>query len=399
MSGGKEMRILEVGKFYPPPFGGMETVLHGLVTELSKDAEVDVIVANTLAQTERSALGRGSLVKVASFGTLAGTSICPTMPLILRDLFRRKAYDIVHLHLPNPTGHFALQATLPKAVKMVVTWHSDIVRQKRLFKFYYPFLRSLLDSAAAIVAATPKNFDSSTQLSRERYSWKMHALPFGIDVTAFRESPDSLRIKREIKAKHAGNIIFACGRHIYYKGFEYLIEAVSRVEGVTLLLGGKGPLTPSLQALARRLGCADRVTFLGFIPEKELPGYYRAADVVCMPSVDPSEAFGMVQLEAMACEKPVVCCELGNGVTFVNKNGETGLVVAPRDANALAETLRELLGNAALRISMGKAGFRRVCSNFSLDSMREGHVRLFRTLLETEMATERTVANLGLGGD
>jgi glycosyltransferase involved in cell wall biosynthesis len=378
------MRILEVGKFFPPPFGGMETVLHSMVKEFSKEDDVEVVVANDKPGMESANLGKSRIHKVGAYGTFAGTSICPSMPFTLRRLFRENPYDIVHVHLPNPTGHLSLEFSMPRSSKLVVTWHSDIVRQKRLMKIYSPLLSRLLDRASAIVAATPKNFSSSTQLDLERFSGKMHAIPFGIDIDFYRETEAIRGKKGEIRNRYGNKIIFACGRHIYYKGFEFLIQAISRLEGAVLLLGGRGPLSESLEALARDCGCADRVHFLGYVAEADIASYYHSSDIVCMPSVDLSEAFGMVQLEAMACGKPVVCCELGNGVTYVNLPGVTGLAVSPRDPEALADAIRTLLEDSGLRDKMGRAGYDRVRREFSLETMRMRYSSLFRSIVHGE---------------
>ena len=129
-------------------------------------------------------------------------------------------------------------------------------------------------------------------------------------------------------------------------------------------------------------GLVERVLFTGRIPEEALPAYYHAADVYCLPSVEPSEAFGLVQLEAMACRKPVICCELNNGVSYVNQHEVTGLVVPPRYCHALAWALNELLSDEPKRKNMGEAGYARAHSEFTLERMREGTLQVYRQVLE-----------------
>jgi glycosyltransferase involved in cell wall biosynthesis len=376
----KRLRILQVGKFFPPPFGGMETVLYNLIQVLARDVEIEVVVAHTINRNETVVQENTIIHKVRSLGTLAGTSICPTMPYVLWRMLRKRHFDVVHIHLPNPTGHLALRLAMPKDTKLVVTWHSDIIRQKRMMVFYLPLLRNFLKRADAVLAATPKNFSSSTQIETASYPEKLHALPFGIDLDAYLETPSVMTRAREIRAKFGNEIIFACGRHIYYKGFEYLIQAMPKIRQGTLLLGGRGPMSQELEVLAKRIGCAARVHFLGFIPQEEIAAYYHASAVVAMPSVDKSEAFGMVQLEAMICGKPVVCCELHNGVSYVNQHGVTGLVVEPRNPDVLADALNSLMENPRLREKMGIAGRQRVQKEFSLEAMRAAHLNLFSEL-------------------
>lgn len=374
------MRILQIGKFWPPPFGGMETVLRDLVGELAKGAVVDVLVANHENRTTVERLGkRGILVRAASRGTAAGVSMAPGFPALLKRLLRTRAYDAVHVHLPNPLAHGALSLTGYKG-KVVLQWHSDIIRQRNLLRLYAPFMKRLLERADAIIAATPKHFASSTQIDAARHGHKCRSIPYGINLAQFDATPEVREAAAALRDGIPGPIVFACGRHIYYKGYEHLIRAMRDVEGATLILGGKGPLTPSLRALAQSCGVADRVRFAGFIPDEDLAAYYHAADVVCMPSVEPTEAYGMVQVEAMACGKPVVCCELGNGVTWVNIHGETGLVVPPRDVPALAVALNTVLGDADLRRRLGTAGRARAEREFTLEGMGERYLRALREI-------------------
>jgi rhamnosyl/mannosyltransferase len=167
---------------------------------------------------------------------------------------------------------------------------------------------------------------------------------------------------------------------VYYKGYEYLLQAMKNVDAV-LLLGGTGPLSDRLTQMASSLKLEDRIVFLGRVPDEELPAFYHACDLYCMPSVERSEAFGLVQVEAMACRKPVVCCELNNGVTYVNKHGITGMVVPPRDPAALASALNELLGDDRKRVMMGEAGYARAKEEFTIDRMCRDTLKLYREVL------------------
>ena len=194
----------------------------------------------------------------------------------------------------------------------------------------------------------------------------------------------------KLRACYPGRkIIFAVGRHVYYKGFEYLIRAMMAVRQDTLLiLGGTGPLSGDLKTLAATEGVENRIVFAGRIPDEELPAYYHAADVFCLPSVEPSEAFGLVQVEAMACGKPVVCCELGNGVSYVNQHEVTGFVVPPRDPVALAEALNRLLDSGELRQKMGEAGRARAENEFTLERMWQDTLAIYQ-----RVAGSRTTSN------
>ena len=206
-------------------------------------------------------------------------------------------------------------------------------------------------------------------------------IPYGFDPAMLGASAESRRKLDELLVEGGGRpVIFAVGRHVYYKGFDVLIRAMKNVDA-NLWIGGRGPLTASLTQLTIDLALADRVKFVGFIPDPLLCAYYQACDVFCMPSVARSEQFGLVQLEAMYCRKPVVATRLGTGVEFVTLDGETGLLVPPGDVNALATALRSLIADSALRARLGTAGNRRVSELFSVEQMVQKTVAVYHRVL------------------
>lgn len=374
------MKALHFGRFYNDSFGGLERHVALLLRGLSRDIHVDNLVANERFEAEELTVDGYRVYKIPSLGLLAGTSLCPTMPLWTRRLHQKNHYNIVHLHFPDPMAHLAA-SVLPKEVKVIISWHSDIVRQKNALKLYRPFLDRIVGRAVAVIAATPAHFSSSSQLGVCSDPGKRHVVPYGIDFSPF-DASSAMAAGIALRGRyHDRPIIFAVGRHVYYKGFEFLIRAMKSVDkNAILLLGGSGPLSNDLKALAKEAEVADRVHFLGRIADEELPAYFHAADVFCMPSVEPSEAFGMVQVEAMSCRKPVICCELNNGVTYVNQHGKSGLVVPRRDVPALADAINTLLHDDALRINMGVAGRARAESEFTLQRMWSGMMDVYKSL-------------------
>lgn len=344
--------------------------------------QVTNVVANETCRNEIVRRGSYEIHKIASIGTLAGTSLCPTMPYHVRKMHAREHYDIIHLHFPDPMSHLAY-SFLPSTTKLVISWHSDIIRQKKLLTLYQPFLNHVVAKADAIIAATPKHFSSSTQMDACRDPRRKHVVPYGVDLGRFEQSDQNMQGARRLKEKYPGKkIIFALGRHVYYKGYDYLIRAMQQLNGnIILLLGGCGPKTLELQELTAKLGLTDKVIFLGRIPDDELPHYYHSCELFCMPSVEASEAFGLVQMEAMACGKPIVCCELNNGVTYLNRSAKTGLVVPPRNPEALAEALNDLLTDEQKRLAYGKEAYARVCQEFTLKQMTEGTLAVYRSVL------------------
>lgn len=371
------IRALTFGRFADSDYGGLERYVFALASSLRDDVHFTNIVA--LRGPPPDIAMAGKTVYAKPIASLGNTPICPGMVWQARRLHRLDPFDIAHLQFPaDPMAHAAM-SMLPATVKRVITWHSDIVRQKSLLRLYRPFLDRLLQSADAIILPTPAHLAASGQLDVVRSSGKFSVVPFGFDLSRFQARPPGAEA---IRARHPGRLlVFALGRHVYYKGFEYLIEALRDVPDVHFILGGRGPLTEELQDRAAQLGLGGRIEFAGRIPDAELPAYYHACDVFCMPSVERSEAFGIVQIEAMACGRPVVCCELHNGVTWVNRDGETGLVVPPANARALANALIRLRDDDALRAELGAGARARALAEFSEEVMAHRTLEVYRSVL------------------
>jgi rhamnosyl/mannosyltransferase len=371
------IRVLTFGRYADADFGGVERYVIELARVLRGEAHFTNIVAARGAAPDLEMAG--DTVYARPIGHIGGVPFCPGMPFHARRLHAEAPFDIVHLQFPCDPGAHLAASLLPPTVKRVITWHSDVVRQKRLLRFYRPFQRRLLRGADAIILPTPAHRTSSAQLADIEDHGQFHVVHYGFDLSRFDARPAAAD---GIRKRHPGRfLIFALGRHVYYKGYEYLIRALPLVPDSALVLGGRGPLTGVLVELARSLGIEERVEFTGRIPELELPAYYHASDVFCLPSVEQSEAFGIVQLEAMACRKPVVSCELGNGVSYVNRHGVTGLVVPPANPAALAAAFNRLRGDEPLRKDMGEAGRARARSEFTIDAMARGTLTVYRAVL------------------
>ena len=177
-------------------------------------------------------------------------------------------------------------------------------------------------------------------------------------------------------------LLLTVGRHVSYKGYGYLLSAMARLRSdAVLVMVGTGVLTSALQQQASELGLMQRVLFLGEVDRPELVAAFHACDVFCLPSVVPSEAFGIASAEAMACGKPTVVCELHNGVNYLNRAGETSLVVPPRDVPALVDALDTLARDDVLRSRLGAAARAWVRREFSLEAMKQGTLAVYRSLL------------------
>ena len=371
------IRVLTFGRYADDNFGGLERYVFELARALEPEVRYTNIVAERGGAPDLEMVGE--TVYARPWARLAGTPVCPTMPWHALRRHWRLPFDIVHLQFPaDPMAHLSYEL-MPRSVKRVIGWHSNIVRQQRLLKLYRPFLDHSLRAADAIIAATPAHISSSEQLSPVRETARFRVVPYGFDLSRFERRPALADvIRRRLGGKF---LVFALGRHVYYKGFEFLIRALAGVPEATLALGGQGPLTADLRRVAREARVEDRVEFVGRIPDQDLPAWYHACDAFCLSSIEPAEAFGIVQVEAMACGKPVVCCQLGNGVNWVNRDGETGLTVPPGNIEALTAALARLQGDPDLRARLGEQGRRRAWSEFTSAAMAKATLEVYREVL------------------
>jgi glycosyltransferase involved in cell wall biosynthesis len=372
----RQLSVLHLGKFYPPYRGGIESHLHALCRELIKSITVDVIVANETNRLRESQIDGVRVRRLPRLFNLGATPICPSM---VREIGRNDA-DIVHLHLPNPLAALAYLASGHKD-RLIIAWHSNIVRQKTVAKMLRPLDDALIARASALIASSSNYVDSSPILSRNRD--RCRVIPYGIDADAFRLRDAETAAK--IGERYGSRIVLAVGRMVYYKGFEYLVRAMAGVRG-HLLLVGEGPLLKKLERQAFDAGAMDRITFLGRVSQEEMIGYLHAADVFVMPSIARSEAFGIAQLEAMACGKPVVNTRLESGVPSVSIDGETGFTVAPADSDALAVAINRLLDDPGLRNQYGAAAARRARDEFSIDRIVDRTLKLYREVMANNLA-------------
>jgi rhamnosyl/mannosyltransferase len=304
--------------------------------------------------------------------TVAGAPICPRLPHTIREANA----DIIHIHTPHPAALLGYLVSGARG-RLICTYHSDIVRQRILGTLVAPLQDSALRRAKAIIASNPNLLASSPVLSRHRE--RSVVVPFGIQYSLY-QSP-GLQAVNAIRERFGAPIILAIGRLVYYKGFEFLIRAIAGLRvPAKLLIIGDGPLRTALETEIKALALSDRVHLLGNVADTT--AYYQACDLFVLPSIARSEAFGIVQLEAMACGKVVINTDIeGSGVTFVSHNGETGLTVPPADASALESAISRLLSDDRLRTQFGQAGKQRVQEKFTLNAMLDNTLAVYHRVM------------------
>lgn len=371
------MKVLQVSKFFPPVLGGIEAVAWELCEGLNKAGiRTDVLCANQGWRTLRERAPSGyDVCRAGSMGMLLATSMAP--PMAWQFMRSASRYDIVHLHMPDPMAAFALWAARPRC-KVVVHWHSDVIRQRAALKVYEPLQTWLLQRADAIIATSQPYAESSEPLQPWRH--KVSVIPIGIsDNHSEACSIKAATIRQRFRGRR---IVFALGRMTYYKGFDVLIDAASALpEHTVVVIGGEGELLEPYRKTVVERGLAGKVHLLGHINDDELASHFEACDVFCMPSTLRAEAYGVAIVEAMVMGKPIVATDIpGSGVPWVNLDGQTGFNVGVRQPAQLSATLTRLLEDKALRDRLGAAARQRYQSEFNNQLMTHRVSALYRSL-------------------
>jgi glycosyltransferase involved in cell wall biosynthesis len=358
------MKILHVYKDYHPPVrGGIEQTIEQMArAQVAEGHDVTVLCsAHGGRRTLDERVDGVRVVRVGEVGRMWSAPLCPGMPAALAKL----TADLVHLHYPNPTGEVSWLLARPRA-PMVLSYYSDVVRQKAVMPVYGLFAERVLRGATRILVTSDRHLEHSRWLQRHRE--RTRVVPLGIDLERFGALEAHRPGGAALRQRLGTPLILFVGRLRYYKGLDVLLRAMPDVRG-RLVIVGDGPERERLGALHASLGLGDRVTFAGDQDESSLLDHLAAADVGVLPSTYPSEVYGLSMVEMMACGIPVVCTELGTGTTFVNLNERTGLAVAPFDPAALAAALNRLLEDAALRARFGAAARERAHEVFSRPAM------------------------------
>lgn len=368
------MNILHLSKFYPPDPGGLEQVVAHLAEGAALQGHQVRVVCATGSSWMRDPGKRISepprkgvvVIRLPTHGVYWSQPIAPGyVPA------SRWPADVVYVHRPHPLADLAALAGPKRPI--IVFHHSDVQRQRAAKLFYRPLARAVARRAARAVVATRAHLRHAGDLG-PRGREKAVVIPYGVDAKRFSPSPTAQR-PAAMPDPGGGAVGLFVGRLVRYKGLDVLLDAVAGAP-LRIVVAGGGPLAAWLEREIAQRGLRERVLPVGVVPDGELPAFYRAADFVVLPSTSPAEMFGLVQLEAMACGRPVVSTALGTGVDDVNVHGETGLVVPPGDAGALRNAMEALASNPDLRARMGAAGRRRVEELYTVDRMVERHLAL-----------------------
>jgi rhamnosyl/mannosyltransferase len=355
----QKLLVTHLGKYYPPIFGGMEMHLQQ-ICECSRNVVTPrAIVANGDNCRVDEIYNGVQVTRLRNRGLFART---PLVPSYFSEIAKIRD-GIVHLHHPNPIATLAMVTHLRREIPIVVTYHMDIFKQKYLKHVFHPALHAILRRCDTIIVTSPQYLDTSPVL--RPYREKCRVVPLAIDVAAHLQSIQPAEVTR-LRNNAKRPIILAAGRLVAYKGFGYLIEAMKDIDA-DLWIVGEGPLRDELLAMAASI--KEKVQFIGRV--ENIANYFAACDIFVLPSINRTEAFGIVQIEALASGKPVINTSLETGVPHVSLHNETGFTVPPRDSSALAGALSRLLADAGLRARMGSAARRRATEVFDIRVMAD----------------------------
>ena len=362
------MKIVHIGKYYPPIPGGIESVVRDVAVEQVRQGHGVWVLShwNRPGRGMVRELREGvNLLRIPIMGTVAYTTLAPKFPGVLDRVIRTVQPDVIHVHMPNMAPFWLLKKK--HKAPIVIHWHSDVLTSCKdlplvcLYPGYALFERWLLARAAAIIPTSGEYLKRSFALRAVKK--KCTVVPLALDpsrMTSFGDASD-----------HGQPLIVSAGRFTYYKGFDVLLRAASLLPSqVRVVIAGDGQLRPKLLNEVERRGLGDKVSLPGRISDQELHAFMAKSTVFCLPSTDRTEAFGMVLLEAMYYARPLVSTRVaGSGMQEVNKHGINGLQVDPGDETSLAQAIEFFLNNPDEARKMGERGKKRVENEFHITTM------------------------------
>lgn len=371
------MKILQFGKFYPPSMGGTQQVMFEISEGITKYGHsCDVLCSNTKSFYEEDNFDKYKVFRTASYGILLSTSITPQIIFKLWKL--KNNYEIIHVQAPDPMAFLALFLVRPKN-KVIIHWQSDIVRQHKTRKIFIPLQNWVLRFADKVIVTSKNYVQHSPDL--KNFMNKVRIIPLGTSNFSHKsDEKNVVNIKNKYKNK---KIILAIGRLVSYKGFMHLVEAAKYLEDeFIILIAGEGYEKKRLNEIILMYNLQDKVKLLGYISEQEKFDYLQACYLFCLPSITKAEAFGVVIIEAMSFSKPIVSTNMVNsGISWVNKDGETGIQVDINSPEQLAIAFKKISSNKDLYENMSKNSFKRYEKLFSEKKMIQSTIELYKSML------------------
>ena len=374
------MRVLHIPNYIFPHIGGIEQTARDIINSLGENTQQRVVCFNSGKKDVTDEVDGVPVVRCGTAVKVSSQAISFSMKRNMKRQFREFKPEVAVFHYPNPFEARYLLKQLKKYpnCKLVLWWHLDITKQKLLGKLFVKQTKKLLKRAYKVVATSPNYVQHSPFLSSVRE--KCVVIPSCINENRLAVSEEIMARADELRNQNEGKTVcFAIGRHVEYKGFEYLIKASALLQdGYKIYIGGEGDLTPKLKQLASG---DSKIEFLGKLSDGEMKAYMSACDIYCFPSITKNEAFGLALAEAMYFGKPAVTFTIdGSGVNYVSLNGITGLEAENRNEKEYAECIVALANDKELRGKLGAAATERAKELFTFERFKENVVGLFEGL-------------------
>jgi glycosyltransferase involved in cell wall biosynthesis len=369
--------------FIPEVNGGIPEIMRLLAAGLVHRCRSEVLVSRVRGPGASEIVEGIEVHRAGALRSVWSMPISPSFPFLIWDTAKR--VDVVDYHAPFPLVDLAVSLWFPRRTALIVHWHSEIIAQRRLLPVVGPFIRRILRRADRIIVSTPAMIKQSPFL--KPFADKCVVIPYGIDVDYWKrlDAADKERIA-ELRVLHP-RLIVATGRLVPYKGFHVLIDAMRDVNG-TLVIIGTGALENGLREQIEEAGLGDRVHLVGYLERRELKCLLHACRVFTMPSVEESETFGIAQVEAMACGRPIVNTRLLTGVPWVARDGIEALTVQPGSRDALAEALTRVLDHEEEAAALGARGLQRANTTFSFATFLNATLKVFDDALKARQGSK-----------
>lgn len=396
LSGGhhslSRVRVLHIGKYYPPVPGGIEHFLADLLGALERIGLETAALVHQDRPRQRGvhlvSAARPLIYRAPTLGQVLYAPVSPSFPLWMRRAITELQPQILHFHLPNTSAFSALALQSARRLPWVVHWHADVggsTIDRRLalaYRLYRPLEQCLLAKSQVVIATSPPYLEASTALR----PWldRCTSVPVGLDIDRLPLPDDWQRRDAEQQWGKTDLRVLAVGRLTYYKGHDVLIDAVERVPQARVMIVGGGDNKARLETRIRSLSIQHQVILTGLVPQERLAALISTCDVLCLPSLERTEAFGLVLLEAMRFGKPVVVSDIpGSGTGWVVRQAGNGVLTKPGDAASIADALRYLWRAPEQRRVFGDRGRKALESYFGIDQIAESVAEVYARILGT----------------
>ncbi len=374
------LRVLHVGKFYPPDQGGIEGFTQSLCrAQARRGHHVRALVHGSPGGEDLDQ--NVAVIRAPVRATVLFTPLSPAFRRLFVEQIVRETPDVLHAHLPNPSALWVLTVARSHRIPLVLHWHADIVASRirtalrAAYALYRPLEWALLKRSDAVIATSPDYFEASAPLAP--FARKVKVIPLGIDPTAYGNGTDPV----PPWPKEASLRVLAVGRLTYYKGFLDLVHAVAALPNAALVIVGRGEEEPALRDAIATTGAGDRIQLVTDADDETRDRWLASSDIVCQPSVERTEAFGLVLLEAFAFEKPVVVADLeGSGAPWLVRETGAGVLFPPGDRRALTDSLASLGADPERRGVLGERGRRSLEARFTIDAVADEIDALYESL-------------------